>query len=75
MKLPIISGQELIKILVNNFGCQSEYGKGDHVKVFRNLTGKILRTVVPLHRELKKGTLLNVLKELEIKREELQNYL
>ncbi len=75
MKLPVISGQELIKILVNDFGCKSEYGKGDHIKIFRNLNEKILRTVVPLHRELKKGTLLNILKELEIKREELQNYL
>ena len=66
VKLPVISGKELIKIL-ENLGFQIVHQKGSH----RYLQKGKYKTCVPMHEELAKGTLLAILKQCGLRREDL----
>jgi predicted RNA binding protein YcfA (HicA-like mRNA interferase family) len=55
VKLPVLSGKELIKVLEPE-GFQIVRQKGSHVSLRKDE----FRTVVPLHSELSKGTLLGI---------------
>lgn len=65
-KLPVLSGKELIGILQKG-GFQVVRRKGSHV----SLQKRDHKTVVPLHDELAKGTLLGILKQCGLSKEEL----
>jgi predicted RNA binding protein YcfA (HicA-like mRNA interferase family) len=65
-KLPILSGEELVKAL-KKAGFRVIRQKGSHV----SLQKENHKTVVPLHDELAKGTLLGILKQCGLTREEL----
>jgi len=65
-KLPLLSGKELIEILKRN-GFQVVRQKGSHISLQKGT----YKTVVPLHNELAKGTLLGILKQCGLSREEL----
>ena len=69
-KLPKLSGTEIIKILVKEFGFESARSKGSHVILRKFSEGKKIVTVVPLHKEVKVGTLLGVLELAKISKEE-----
>jgi predicted RNA binding protein YcfA (HicA-like mRNA interferase family) len=69
-KLPKLSGEEVIKVLVKNFGFKVSRQKGSHVTLVKYESGKKIVTVVPLHSELKPGTLLGILKLAEISKDE-----
>ena len=73
LKLPQISGKELCKAL-EQIGFEKIYGKGSHVR-FKHIDGR--RTVVPVHgnEELGKGLLLEILKQINLSREELMKFL
>jgi len=74
-KLRKISGHEAVKILCNKFGFKISGRKGSHVKLSKETsTGKI-GTVVPLHEELKTGTLKGVLKLARIGEEEFSEHI
>ncbi len=68
MKLPVISGKKLIKFLNKN-GFEVVGRKGSHVRMKKKTLGKALVTVVPLHKRLDPGTLLEILKQCEIPKE------
>ncbi len=69
-KLPVLSGTELIKLLTKaGFAVESQ--KGSHVKIKKRLLDRVIVTIVPLHRALDVGTLLNIIKQAELNREEL----
>jgi predicted RNA binding protein YcfA (HicA-like mRNA interferase family) len=70
MKLPVLSGKELIKILANE-GFEIVSRKGSHVRMKKYCCGKALVTVVPLHKNLDAGTLLAILRQCELSREKL----
>jgi predicted RNA binding protein YcfA (HicA-like mRNA interferase family) len=57
VKLPVLSGKELIKVLQRE-GFIIVRQKGSHI----SLSKGTFRTVVPLHNDLSKGTLLGILK-------------
>lgn len=65
-KLPVLSGRELIEILTKA-GFQVVRQKGSHV----SLQKANHQTVVPLHDELAKGTLLGILKQCGLTRDDL----
>lgn len=65
-KLPVLSGKELIKALERD-GFQIVRQKGSHV----SLRKSEFRTVVPLHSDLSKGTLLGILKQCGLSKEKL----
>jgi len=66
VKLPVISGKKLIKILQSD-GFEVVRQKGSHV----SLSKGEYKTVVPLHNELAKGTLIGILKQCGITKEKL----
>ena len=66
-KLPVLSGKRLIKIL-QKAGFEVVRQKGSHV----SLQKMSYRTVVPLHNELAKGTLLGILKQCSMSKEDLE---
>ncbi len=70
-KLPVISGSELIRILVKYFGFRALRQRGSHV----TLTNDVIFITVPLHRELDRGTLKNILDDANISREEFTEYI
>lgn len=69
-KLPVLSGDELIKALCKA-GFHKVRQKGSHVSLQK---GKF-KTIVPLHDELARGTLLGILKQCGITREDLLDIL
>ena len=68
-KLPRLSGTDIIKILVKEFSFETVRQKGDHVILRKFIEGKKIVTVVPLHKEVKPGTLLGILELARINRE------
>ncbi len=69
-KLPVISGQKLIKILTKHFGFRVLRQSGSHV----TLTNDVSFITVPLHPELDRGTLRAILGDAAIEREEFMKY-
>ncbi len=69
-KLPKLSGREVVKILVKKFGFTVKRQRGSHIVLVKYVDDRKIVTVVPLHPELKRGTLLGVLELAEISREE-----
>jgi predicted RNA binding protein YcfA (HicA-like mRNA interferase family) len=58
--LPVVSGPQLIKAL-EQVGWQQVRQRGSHVRLKHQ--GRALFLVVPLHRELKRGTLNGILRD------------
>ena len=69
-RLPVLSGDDLIRVL-RRAGFEVVRQKGSHVSLQKGDR----RTVVPLHHELAKGTLLGILKQCGLTREELNELL
>jgi predicted RNA binding protein YcfA (HicA-like mRNA interferase family) len=68
-KLPVLSGKELISIL-QKAGFEIVRQKGSHVS-FKKAD---FRTVVPLHDELAKGTLLAILRQTGLTKDDLEKF-
>lgn len=70
MKLPVISGTEVIKLLQKE-GFSVTRQRGSHVSLHKKLAdGTIALVVVPMKSEIKKGTLLSIIKQARMTREE-----
>ena len=69
VKLPRLSGHELIKILIQ-FGFKKIRQKGSHVILIKKTKQGKIGCVVPLHDELETGTLLGILRQAKISRDE-----
>lgn len=69
-KLPRISGNNLLKILIKHFGFRILRQKGSHI----TLTNDKSITVVPMHPELDTGTLNKILKQSDVSREDFFKY-
>lgn len=65
-RLKPVSGEKVIKILSKEYGFSVSGQAGSHVRLSKlTVEGKVV-TVVPLHAELRVGTLRNVLKLAKI---------
>ncbi len=64
-KLPVLSGVEIIRAL-ERLGFEQVRQRGSHVVLRRAGTG----CVVPLHREVKTGTLAGVLRQANLSQDE-----
>jgi len=74
MKLPILSGFEVIKIL-GKLGFRQLGQHGSHVILIKEVNGRKLKPVIPLHRELAPGTLLSIIKQAGLTKDEfLESY-
>ena len=71
MKLPVISGKQLVKFL-NKEGFEVVRIKVSHVRLKKKSLEKVIVTVVPMHKRLDPGTLLGILRQCEISKEKMQ---
>ena len=67
-KLPVLSGKELITVL-KGIGFQFVRQRGSHISLQKG----VYKAVVPLHDELARGTLLGILKQCGLSKEDLIN--
>ena len=74
-KLRNVSGEEAVKILCNKFGFRVSGQSGSHVRLSKMTPEGKVGTIVPLHPELKPGTLKSVLRLARIGPEEFAEYL
>ena len=70
-----ISGEKVIKILCNKLGFSVSGRVGSHVRLSKETAETKVGTVVPMHHELKIGTLKNILKLAKVDEEEFEKYL
>ena len=73
-KLKKISGKECIKILCNKFGFKVVRQKGSHIILKKETEKGTIGTVVPNHKELKTGTLKNILELAKVDEDEFAEY-
>lgn len=69
-KSPKLSGAQIIRVLIKEFGFSFAGQSGSHVKLRKFVGGRKVVTIVPLHREVKTGTLFGILELAEIKKDE-----
>ncbi|PIN95541.1 hypothetical protein COU56_01280 [Candidatus Pacearchaeota archaeon CG10_big_fil_rev_8_21_14_0_10_31_9] len=67
-KLPQISGKELVRIL-NKIGYEVDHQSGSHIILRQNFS-PFRRITVPNHPNIAKGTLLAIIKESGLSRDE-----
>ena len=70
-----VSGEKVIKILCNKMGFSISGRSGSHVRLSKMTSDGKVGTVVPMHKELKIGTLKGVLKLAKIDIDEFSKYL
>jgi predicted RNA binding protein YcfA (HicA-like mRNA interferase family) len=70
-KLPVLSGREIVKILEKQ-GFEIVGRKGSHVRLKKKSSGDVRIVLVPLHNEVKKGTLKSILRQAGLTQEELK---
>lgn len=73
-KLPRLSGKEVIKILSKQ-GFIPIRQRGSHVFMKKQSTERTFVTVVPLHPEIDRGTLLEIIRQCGMKKEEFLSLL
>ncbi|MDQ1299425.1 MAG: hypothetical protein QG636_93 [Patescibacteria group bacterium] len=62
-KLPILSGAELIRILERH-GYEQVRVRGSHVRLYPSVpTSGLKKVTVPLHKEIRPGTLLSIMRD------------
>lgn len=69
MKLPIVSGMKIIKVLIKQ-GFVQKGREGSHVTLEKRTSEGVFRTTIPLHKEIGKGLLIDIIKQSGYKREE-----
>jgi predicted RNA binding protein YcfA (HicA-like mRNA interferase family) len=70
-KLKPVSGNKLIKAL-SKAGFQVVGSKGSHVRLKKRTKNEVFIVIVPLHSEIKKGTLKSILRQAGVSMDELQ---
>jgi len=69
-KLPLVSGHEAIKAL-SKAGFKVVGRRGSHVRLKKKTPTKTYIVIVPIHPEIKRGTLNSILRQAGLTREEL----
>ena len=74
MKLPILSAKKVIKAL-KSIGFEITRQSGSHIIMVKYKDGKKFTVVVPNHDEIAKGTLLAIIKQSGLTRDEFMDLL
>ncbi|MFT4310940.1 MAG: type II toxin-antitoxin system HicA family toxin [Candidatus Woesearchaeota archaeon] len=72
MKIPRISGLDVVKKL-KRVGFVPTRQRGDHLRLEKNTSDKTIKLTVPLHKELKTGTLVQIIKQADLTFEQFMN--
>jgi len=70
MKLPQISGKELVKKLMKN-GFVVTRQRGSHIRIEKNTKDRTIKITIPNHSLIKKGTLNRIIKDSGLTSEEV----
>ncbi len=68
-KLPRLSGKKVVKAL-SKIGFIAARQKGSHVIMKKQIDSGVKTTVVTLHKEVDRGTLLEIIRQAGLKKEE-----
>ncbi|MBW6471151.1 MAG: type II toxin-antitoxin system HicA family toxin [Methanosarcinaceae archaeon] len=74
-KLRAVSGETAVKILCNKFGFEISGRTGSHVRLSKITSDGKFGTVVPMHGQLKIGTLKGILKLAKVDSDNFSKYL
>ena len=69
-KLPVLSGNKLVTAL-KKAGFVEVRQKGSHISMQKVTLDKTYKTVVPLHKEVAKGTLIDILHQTGLSKDDL----
>ena len=71
-KLPVLSGEQVVKILERK-GYTQVRTRGSHVRLYPpKLSPNAKKVTVPLHKQLRAGTLSNIMKDAGLTPEDLR---
>jgi len=73
-KLPRLSGKEVEKALLKA-GFKSIRQRGSHVFMIKEIPNGKIPLVVPMHKEIDKGTLLEIIRQSKLSRDEFSSFL
>ncbi|HOG73300.1 MAG TPA: type II toxin-antitoxin system HicA family toxin [Methanofastidiosum sp.] len=73
MSSAVLSGLDVIKIL-KRAGFIAVRQKGSHVRLEKVGENGLIKITVPLHDELKKGTIMRIIKDSGLTQDEFENY-
>ncbi|MCD6484621.1 MAG: type II toxin-antitoxin system HicA family toxin [Candidatus Odinarchaeota archaeon] len=68
-KLPVLSGKELVKVL-KKVGFIEKRQKGSHVILVKIEEKQKFVTVIPLHKEIDRGTLVEIIRQAGLTRDD-----
>jgi predicted RNA binding protein YcfA (HicA-like mRNA interferase family) len=71
-KLRVLSGREVCAILERH-GFQEVRRRGSHIIMQKQIPNSTITVPVPDHSELRKGTLLGIIRQSRVPREEFEN--
>ena len=74
-QLRSVSGESVVKILCNKLGFAISGRTGSHVRLSKMTAEGKVGTVVPMHEELKIGTLKGILKLAKVDTEDFSKYI
>ncbi|MCH8011082.1 MAG: type II toxin-antitoxin system HicA family toxin [Candidatus Marinimicrobia bacterium] len=72
VKLSILSGREVCHILESN-GFSEVRRRGSHIVMQRTLPNTTITVIVPDHKELRRGTLLSIIRKSGLLRAEFES--
>ncbi len=70
-KLKVLSGKEVCEIL-KRYGFEEVRRKGSHIVMQKKLSDTTITIPVPDHKELKKGTLMSIIRQAGIPKEKFE---
>ena len=73
-KLPVLSGRDVLKALTRA-GFEIVGRKGSHIRLKKRVGSEVFIVIVPAHAELATGTLLSIIKQSGITREDFVKFL
>lgn len=73
-RLPVSSGKDVIKAL-SKVGFRATRQKGSHVRLEKIQGDKVIKLTVPLHQELKRGTLSRIISDAGLTTEDFAKLL
>jgi len=71
-RLRVLSGADVVEILEQG-GFAEVRRKGSHVSMQKSDGGRTLTVIVPMHRELRTGTLLSIIRQSKLSRSEFEH--
>lgn len=71
MKLPIVSSDDVIRVLKKRgFSYAPKRGKGSHMAFYKEKEGKKWLVIVPKRKEIPRGTLISIIDQAGLTRDE-----